>query len=142
VFIKDGRVTGAVIEGNVIVRNRAEIALQLYDTVGLRIAGNTVWGNEENVALRAGVRDAVVTRNIFQSMVVDDPASAARDVRQDHNLVGGGWNWGARGPHDISTPPTFVDPQRSDYRLAPSSPGSGAGACSTRGRARAALGCA
>jgi hypothetical protein len=141
VFVKDGRVTGAVIEGNVIVRNRAEIALQLYDTVGVRIAGNTVWDNDENVALRAGVRDVVVTRNIFQDMVVDDPASAARDVRQDHNLVGGGWNWGARGPHDISTPPTFVDPGRS-YRLAPASAGRGAGACSTRGRAKPALGCA
>jgi hypothetical protein len=142
VFIKDGRVTRAVIEGNVIVRNRSEIALQLYDTVGVTIAGNTVWDNDENVALRAGVRDAVVTRNLFQSMVVDDPASAARDVRQDHNVVAGGWNWGARGPHDISTPPSFVDPGRSDYRLTPKSAGSGAGACSTRGSAEAGLGCA
>jgi hypothetical protein len=142
VFIKDGRVTGAVIEGNVIVHNRAEIALQLYDTVGVTIAGNTVWDNEANVALRAGVRDATVTRNIFQDMVVDDPASAARDVRQDHNLVRGGWNWGARGPHDTSRPPTFVDPGRSDYRLTPTSAGNGAGACSKRGSAKRALGCA
>jgi hypothetical protein len=142
VFIKDGRVTGAVIEGNVIVHNRAEIALQLYDTVGVTIAGNTVWDNEANVALRAGVRDATVTHNIFQDMVVDDPASAARDVRQDHNLVRGGWNWGARGAHDTSRPPTFVDPGRSDYRLTPTSAGSGAGACSKRGSARPALGCA
>ena len=142
IFIKDGRVTGAVIEGNVIVRNRGQIALQLYDTVGLTITNNTVWDNDYNVALRAGVRDAVVTKNVFQDMVVDDPSSAAHDVRQDHNLVRGGWNWGARGPHDISTRPTFVDRAGQDYRLAPTSAGAGAGACSVRETTRPALGCA
>jgi hypothetical protein len=122
-FINDGRVTGVVVEGNVIVHNTREIALQFYDTVGLRIAHNTVWDNEANVALRTGVRDAVVTGNIFQDMVVDDPAAAALAVRQDHNLIAGGWNWGARGAHDITTPPTFVDPGRDNYRLAPRSAG-------------------
>ncbi|MEN3283113.1 MAG: Right handed beta helix region [Solirubrobacteraceae bacterium] len=142
VFINDGRVTGAVIEDNVIVRNRAELALQLFDTVGLTLAGNTIWDNEHNVILRVGVRDAVVTRNIFQDMVVEDPASAARDVRQDHNVIAGGWNWGARGAHDISARPTFVDPARRDYRLAATSAGRGAGACAATGHARAWLGCA
>jgi hypothetical protein len=122
-FINDGRVTGVIVEGNVIVHNTREIALQFYDTVGLRIAHNTVWDNEANVALRTGVRDAVVTGNIFQDMVVDDPAAAALAVRQDHNLIAGGWNWGARGADDITTPPTFVDPGRDDYRLAPRSAG-------------------
>jgi hypothetical protein len=141
-FINDGRVTGAVIEDNVIVRNRGELALQLFDTVGLTIAANTIWDNEHNVILRVGVRDAVVTRNIFQDMVVEDPASAARDVRQDHNVIAGGWNWGARGPHDLAVRPTFVDPGREDYRLAPTSAGVGAGACSAGGRHKQALGCA
>jgi hypothetical protein len=122
-FINDGRVTGVVVEGNVIVHNTREIALQFYDTVGLTIAHNTVWDNDSNVALRTGVRDAVVTANVFQDMVVDDPAAAALTVRQDHNLIAGGWNWGARGAHDVSTPPTFVDPGRDDYRLAPRSAG-------------------
>ena len=122
-FINDGRVTGVVVEGNLIVHNTREIALQFYDTVGLRIAHNTVWDNEANVALRTGVRDAVVTANIFQDMVVEDPAAAALAVRQDHNLIAGGWNWGARGAHDTTTPPKFVDPARGDYRLSPGSAG-------------------
>ena len=142
VFINDGRVTGAVIDDNVIVRNRAELALQLFDTVGLTLTGNTIWDNEHNVILRAGVRDAVVTRNIFQDMVVEDPATAARDVRQDHNVIAGGWNWGARGAHDISTRPTFVDPGRRDYRLATTSAGRGAGACAATAHGQPGLGCA
>jgi Right handed beta helix region len=141
VFINDGRVTGAVIESNVIVRNRAELALQLFDTVGLTLASNTIWDNELNVILRAGVRDAVVTRNLFEDMVVEDPATAARDVRQDHNVIGGGWNWGARGPHDLAAHPTFVDPGRQDYRLAATSAGRRAGACAASGRSRPGLGC-
>jgi Right handed beta helix region len=142
VFINDGRVTGARIESNVIVRNRGELAVQLFDTVGLALAGNTVWDNEENVILRAGVRDAVVTRNVFQDMVVEDPATAARDVRQDHNVIAGGWNWGARGAHDTTARPTFVDPGRQDYRLAATSAGRGAGACAASARSKLGLGCA
>jgi parallel beta helix pectate lyase-like protein len=142
VFINDGRVTGARIERNVIVRNRGELAVQLFDTVDLFLAGNTVWDNEHNVILRAGVRDAVVTRNLFQDMVVEDPASAARDVRQDHNVIAGGWNWGAHGAHDVAARPTFVDPAGRDYRLAATSAGRGAGACTASASAEPGLGCA
>jgi hypothetical protein len=142
VFINDGRVTGAQIERNVIVRNRGELAVQLFDTVDLSLADNTVWDNELNVILRAGVRDAVVTRNLFQDMVVEDPASAARDVRQDHNVIAGGWNWGAHGAHDVTARPTFVDPADRDYRLAATSAGRGAGACAASARAKPGLGCA
>jgi hypothetical protein len=139
IFFNDGRITNAVIEGNVIVRNRAEIALQLFDTVGLKIANNTIWNNEANVALRKGIRDAVVTDNLIQDIVVEDPADAARTVRQDHNLIGGGWNWGARGDHDVTGTPTFVNPAGEDYRLAARSAGRANGACAL---ARAMPGCA
>ena len=51
-------------------------------------------------------------------MVIDTGADDAWPrIDQDHNLIAGGWNWGARGVGDISTPPRFVDPARSDYRL-------------------------
>jgi parallel beta helix pectate lyase-like protein len=133
-FIKDGQVTNALIEGNVIVHNKAELALQLYDTVGVRIVNNTVWDNELNVALRTGVRDAVVSKNLFENMVVEDPASAAAEVRQDHNVIAGGWNWGARGPHDVTTMPSFVNRGAEDYRLRSgcSSGGMGAFAAASR----------
>lgn len=126
-FIKDGQVTNALVEGNVFVRNRRALAVQLSETVGLRLVNNTVWDNDFNVALREGVRDALVSNNIFQDMVVDDPRQAATEIRQDHNLIAGGWNWGARGRHDTTRPPTFVDPRRGDYRLSRRSAGIDAG---------------
>lgn len=129
IFINDGRVTNVVIEGNVITRNHDQLALQLFDTVNLRIASNTIWDNEANVALRKGVRKATVTRNLLQDIVVEDPADAARAVHQDDNLVGGGWNWGARGDRDVTGKPTFVDAPGGDYRLAKHSAGGTRGAC-------------
>jgi hypothetical protein len=133
-FIKDGQVTDAVIENNVFVHNSHEITVQVLDTVGLRLINNTVWNNQYNVMLRDGVRDALVVNNIFQDMVVEDPADAASQIHQDHNLIAGGWNWGARGPHDIKTAPTFVDPARGDYRLAQGSAGIDAGLASSAPR--------
>lgn len=127
-FINDGQVTDAVVENNVFVRNRGEIQIQVLNTVGLRLVNNTLWDNDHNVMLRDGVRDAVVANNIIQDMVVEDPSAAAAEIHQDHNLIAGGWNWGARGQHDIATPPRFVDPARDDYRLAPGSAGIDAGA--------------
>jgi hypothetical protein len=126
-FINDGQVTDAVVENNVFVRNRGEIQVQVLNTVGLRLINNTVWNNQYNVMLRDGVRDALVVNNIFQDMVVEDPADAAAQIHQDHNLIAGGWNWGAHGPHDIKTPPRFVDAARGDYRLAAGSAGIDAG---------------
>jgi Right handed beta helix region len=127
ILIKDGQVTGAVIANNVVVHTTAEIQLQVFDTIGLTIVNNTFWDNEYNVVLRPGVRNAVIRNNIFQDEVAEDPAESAQNVHQDYNLVADGWNWGAVGPHDISTPPAFVDPAANDYRLASGSAGIDAG---------------
>jgi Right handed beta helix region len=139
-FIKDGQVTNALIEGNVIVHNSGELALQLYDTVGVKVVNNTVWDNEFNVALRTGVRNAVVSKNVFENMVVEDPAAAAAEVHQDYNLIAGGWNWGARGRHDTKAPPAFVNRGAEDYRLrsACAAGGLGAFAAPSRGSKRPA----
>jgi hypothetical protein len=143
-FIKDGRVTGAVVENNIFVHNRLEIQVQLFDTVGLRFVNNTVWDNQLNMILRRDVRDAVIRNNLIQDLEVEDPAAARRELRQDHNVIGGGWSWGAqRG--DLHARPRFVDAARMDYRLAAGSPGVDRGtakgaprrdkACRVRGKA-------
>ena len=139
-FIKDGLVRGARVEDNVFVRNQlrgpspagfpsAGFQIAIYETTGLRLLRNTVWDNDLNVALGGNVRDAVVRGNLFEDMVADtDAGGGAPGVRQDYNLIAGGWNWGARGRHDIRRRPRFVDPARLDYRLARGSAGIDAGA--------------
>jgi hypothetical protein len=142
VFIKDGRVDDVTIQGNVFAQNRrrstseqpAASPLQVYDTVGLKVLGNTFWDNDNAILLRTGIRNAVIANNILENIVADDehPAEVRRNVRQDYNLVAGGWNWGkqgAIGAHDIaayghpSRQPRFVDAAGLDYRLAGRSPG-------------------
>jgi hypothetical protein len=125
-FIKDGEVTDALVENNVFVHNSLEITVQFYDTVNLTLVNNTVWDNESNVLLRAGIRNVVVRNNLLQRLDVDSIGEAAANVHEDYNLIGGG-NWGARGPHDVRGAPKFVNAAGDDYRLAPGSRGVDAG---------------
>jgi hypothetical protein len=126
-FIKDGRVTDAVVENNVFVHNKLEIQVQLFDVVGLRMVNNTIWDNQLNMILRRDVKDAVVRNNLIQDMQVDDAAVARREIRQDHNVIESGWSWGPQ-PGDVKGTPRFVDAAKRDYRLAAGSPGVNAGA--------------
>lgn len=127
-FIKDGRVHDVVVEGNVFARNRsgrpnvrpAASPIQLYDVHGLRISGNTVWDNDTAILLNEGIRDAVIEGNVLEAVVAEEGEEAAlrAEVRQDGNVVGGGWNWGAVGPRDVAQPNVrFRDPDALDYRL-------------------------
>jgi hypothetical protein len=139
-FIKDGLVRNATVADNVFVRNQlhgtspagfpsAGFQIAIYETTGLQLLRNTVWDNDLNVALGGNVRNAVVRGNLFEDMVADtDAGGRTPDVRQDYNLIAGGWNWGARGRHDIRRRPKFIDPARLDYRLAPGSAGIDSGA--------------
>lgn len=131
-FIKDGQVTDATVENNVFAHNRrVGIQIQFYDTIGLKLIGNTEWDNDLHVAIRDGVRNAVVRDNIFQgfSLVPERSSelSALRaNVNADYDLIGGGVNV-PRGPHDLHGRPRFVDAAHEDYRLAKGSPGIDAG---------------
>ena len=76
-FIKDGLVTGAVIEGNRLLRGRSGPQIALYETEGLRLRHNTVRDSQYGVTLGDRVRDAVVEHNDFSDFTVDgDPGAA------------------------------------------------------------------
>ena len=103
-FIKDGRVTGAVIEGNRLLRGRSGPQIALYETDGLRLRHNTVRDAQYGVTLGEDLQDAVVERNVFSDFTVDgDPARLAPHLREDRNVLGPSWNWadqGRGGRHD------------------------------------------
>jgi len=124
-FIDDGRVVDARVENNLFVRNGLGSQIQIGETEGLRLVNNTVWDNSRGVLLRAGVKRAVVRHNVFESMNVENPpGNLPQQINQDHNLIVGGWNWGARGPHDLRVRPPFVDRAKGDYRLEAGGPSS------------------
>jgi hypothetical protein len=127
ILIKDGEVTNAYIANNVIVHTTLEIQIQVFDTIGLKIVNNTLWDNQYNIVLRAGVRQGLIRDNIFENEVAANLSQSAPYIEQDHNLVASGWNWGARGAHDSSRRPRFVDQATSDFRLANGSAGIDAG---------------
>ena len=123
-FIKDGLVTNVLIENNVFVRNRFGFQIAIYETQGLQLVNNTVWDNEHDASLGDNLRDVVIQNNALGGLIVDgEPAKLAPQVKQDYNVIGGGWNWGARGRHDRRGSVRFLDPGRDDYRLAPGSLG-------------------
>ena len=107
-FIKDGLVTGAVIEGNQLLRGRSEPQIALYETEGLRLRHNTVRDAQYGVTLGDHLRDAVVEHNVFSDFTVDgDPGRLASQLREDHNVLGPSWNWadqGRAGPHTKRLP--------------------------------------
>jgi hypothetical protein len=103
-FIKDGLVTNAVIEGNRLLRGRSGPQIALYETNGLRLRNNIVRDSQYGVTLGEALQDAVVEHNVFSDFTVDgDPGRLAGQLREDHNVLGPSWNWadqGRAGPHD------------------------------------------
>jgi hypothetical protein len=123
-FIKDGRVYDATIVNNVFVDEHDAEGFQmtLIDVDGLRVMNNTVWNNVLGVLIGVQVRNGVVRNNIFQELAANDPVEARANVVQDHNIITGGYGYGA-GARDSTRPPRFVDARGGDYRLASGSPG-------------------
>ena len=124
IFFKDGAVSDATIENNVIVRTLGGFyGVALYDTTGLRMTNNTIVDNTAGVVFQRRVTDAVVFNNILQSLNL---LRSSTLKFEDFNYVGRR-NQGTRGAHDVRRAPRFVDRRRLNYRLAPGSPGIDAG---------------
>jgi hypothetical protein len=103
----------------------------MYDTTGVQIINNTLWDNEANTVLSSGLSNVTIRNNIMERL--DSDASVA-NVTQDHNLLGGTYNWPVAAT-DVKGRPTFVNAAAGDYRLAARSLGidlgSSAGATTT-----------
>ena len=132
IFIKDGRVTNATIENNLLVHNRrVGQQIQLTDVVGLHLVNNTEWDNDLHVSLRDGVRNAVVTNNIFERFSIDaesptEEAAVRASTQLDYNLIAS-IQAARRGPHDTGGTPRFANPGAIEYGLLADSPGVDAG---------------
>jgi hypothetical protein len=126
VFIKDGRAYDVVVSDNLFVHTRDLWQISFYDCVpdrtkyGMRLLRNTVWDSNLPVDIMGTDNRSVQVRgNVFQQMLVDSPSAIRPHVEQDHNLIAGGWNWGARGAGDKRGGARFRNPARDDYRLRP-----------------------
>jgi hypothetical protein len=124
-FIKDGRAWDVVVDDNLIVRTRDLWQISFYDCVpgssayGIQLTRNTVWDSNLPVDIMGtDNRSVYVHNNVFEEMLVDEPADVKPHVNQAQNLITGGWNWGAQ-PGDSKGPAHFVDPGSQDWRLSP-----------------------
>ncbi|MBI5105069.1 MAG: right-handed parallel beta-helix repeat-containing protein [Solirubrobacterales bacterium] len=120
-FIKDGKVSDAVLEDNVIVRTDKHYAVNVYNVDGIRVANNTIADNYGSVAFNGTATNAEFVNNISHSLLVPGTVSW---LREDYNVLPGR---GGTGPNEIRATPLFVDPAARDYRLAATSPGVGTG---------------
>jgi hypothetical protein len=108
------------------VHTRDRWQISFYDGVpdrtkyGMRLLRNTVWDSNLPVDIMGTDNRRVQVRgNVFQQMLVDSPSAIRPQIEQDHNLIAGGWNWGARGAADKRGGARFRNPARDDYRLRP-----------------------
>ncbi len=121
-FIKDGKVTDAVVENNVIARTQGSFKdVNIYDVEGLRMVNNTIWGKG---MVFQGTATGVLLHNNILSNLATNANTPLSSANANYNLITSGLRVGSR---DIAAPPDFVDPDRLDYRLAAGSPGIDAG---------------
>jgi Right handed beta helix region len=124
--IPDGQ-TGMVVENNLFTG--IDFGIRVFSAPGIRIVNNTDWGTqtgsgsgidfETRLGANLPTTGALLRNNIVKRLDV----FPGNGYREDHNLIVTGPR---KGRHDLSRPPVFVDPM-ADWRLAPRSPGSGAG---------------
>jgi hypothetical protein len=103
-------------------------------TIGLRFENNTIYMNPHHHALEFvyGSRNAEVRNNIIsvagrgQPFILEASSNPGSTVEGNcyHNRDGRAVGVGR---HDINEDPKFLDPERDDFRLPPSSPCIGAG---------------
>ena len=111
-----------LIENNLFV---GRFGMNVYNASGVRVINNTAWNTSISLRLAqipgpGTMTGAVVKNNVLQQF----EAPAGMLAEEDHNLIAVG---DRRGPHDISTPPSFVDAAARDYRLRAGSAGIDAG---------------
>ena len=139
-FLKDGQVTNVTFEDNLIAGrpSKAPYAgapFQVYETVpnpadpfytgyGMLMRHNTIWSNPNTSYLReCGNKAVLVEFNVMDGWGAPDGTSCVlSQLTQDYNVITGG-TIGKRGPHDVSTTPSFVDSANQDWQLTPTSSG-------------------
>ena len=118
-FIKDGTVHNVLFENNVIVRMKGAFqAVNIYDVERIKLLNNTIL---DTAVFQGEATGVVLKNNIFNVLAVtsDDTTFAYND----HNMAMKDSFGLPQGAHDVLRTPRF----RSQFRLAPGSPGIDAG---------------
>jgi hypothetical protein len=116
----DNHLEGLTLMNNVIVGITGGFGTMLRDASPVTIANNTFWDTKYGVVIRRQANDVTMLNNILNHF----DAGQSHLRYEDHNMIPTGATY---GPADILGPPQFVNPGAGDYRLAPGSPGTGAG---------------
>src|SRR5207237_7415250 len=106
-----------------------DFGIRVFSAPGMRIVNNTVWGTEtgsgsgidlqQRVGANLPTTGALLRNNVVKRLYV----GLGTTYRSDHNLIVTG---PLRGRHSLSRAPRFLNAP-GDWRLAPGSPGIGAG---------------
>jgi hypothetical protein len=119
IFLSDGTVSNVLIENNLLVNNVGPyITLHLVDVNGAVVVNNTINGGGLP-ALRKRANGVVLKNNVMHGLkLVEAPPFV-----EDYNLIGTGGNYKNHGRHTFRGSASFVNPDKTDYRLRPGSPG-------------------
>jgi hypothetical protein len=122
-FIKDGDASNVRIENNLDVRdkvaNLGENALQIFNTSGLVVTGNTLIGGQGNILRNAGAKTtptAQIDHNVFDTFANGCCSESPYQVANGgSNAIVQATNW-TYAASDRKTLPTFTSPSTDDYR--------------------------
>jgi hypothetical protein len=124
-FIKDGDASDVTVSDNLFLRNndlgQQENNIQVFDTTGFAMTGNTVWDGQGDLVRTEGAAlapAATVERNVEQVFNTLAEGGLAYRLSEDHNVFQEApWTFD-RGPHStVVAAPSFLDPVADDYRL-------------------------
>jgi hypothetical protein len=128
-FINDGDAGAVTLTENLFLRNDNEPALypggeynvQVFNTTGFTMTGNTVWDGQDDILRASGAAEALsanVNHNVERTFNVLHEGGPAYSLRQSSNVFAEApWTIKLGAHSRVLRRPPFLDPAADDYRL-------------------------